>query len=195
LENSGQEGQRGIDMTPAQPPTVRRTARECVSCHANPKTLGYGIHDGKYMQGYENDRYMDLRTADGEVISSRSTLQFASTPELPFDLSQIVTRDGEQLVTVGHHWPLSGPLPQKTREKMERTGTCIACHQHIPDGDIFVKMIATAGEMTGLTPHDDKEHSKLLSRDIRLVVYVKFLLPILVVIILFVFYLRSRKSS
>ena len=193
LENSGPEGQRGIDMTPAQPHTVSRTARECVSCHANPKTLGYGIHDGEYMQGYNNDRYMDLRTADGSVISNNSTPQFSSTPDLLFDLSQIVTRDGEQLVTVGHHWPLSGPLPQQTREKMERVGACVACHQHIPDGDIFVKMITTAGDFTGLTPHSDKQHSKLLSRDIRLVVYFQILIPIIFVSIIFLLFIRRLK--
>jgi hypothetical protein len=193
LENSGPEGQRGIDMTPAQPHTVSRTSRECVSCHANPKTLGYGIHDGEYMQGYNNDRYMDLRTADGSVISNNSTPQFSSTPDLLFDLSQIVTRDGEQLVTVGHHWPLSGPLPQQTREKMERVGTCVACHQHIPDGDIFVKMITTAGDFTGLTPHSDKQHSKLLSRDIRLVVYFQILIPIIIVVIVFLLFIRRMR--
>jgi len=194
LENSGPEGQRGIDMTPAQAHTVSRTARECVSCHANPKTLGYGIHDGQYMRAYEKDRYMDLRTTSGEPISSQSTPQFTSTPDLPFDLSQIVTRDGEQLVTVGHHWPLSGPLPQETREKMERAGTCIACHQHIPDGDVFVKMITTAGNMTDFTPHSDEEHSKLLSRDIRLVVYFQILTPIVLVILLLYLYIRRKNT-
>jgi len=194
MENSGPEGQRGIDMTPAQPHTVSRTARDCVSCHTNPKTLGYGINDGDLMKGYEKDQYMDLRFADGNPISKQAKPQFSSIPDLPFDLSQIVTRDGKQLVTVGHHWPLSGPLPQDKREKMERIGVCIACHQNIPDGDIFTKMITTAGDVAGFTPHTDEEHSRLLNRDIKLVVYLQILIPLIIISVLIVIWFRKRKS-
>jgi hypothetical protein len=31
----------------------------------------------------------------------------------------------KQLIAVGSHWPLSGPLPQEMREKMERAGVCM----------------------------------------------------------------------
>ncbi len=52
-------------------------------------------------------------------------------------LSRIVTEDGQQLVTVGSHWPLTGPLPQETRDKMERTGLCMGCHQNMTDAEIW----------------------------------------------------------
>ncbi len=48
------------------------------------------------------------------------------------DLDQVVTREDEQLQTVGHHWPLSGPLPKKMRDRVEQTGVCIVCHEKIP---------------------------------------------------------------
>ncbi len=123
LENSDGKGQRGIDMTPAVPHTTTASARECASCHANPKTLGYGIGDGEYMKNYDKDRFMDLKTAEGKNLSSSSRPQMNSIPNLPMDLSQVVTRDGKQLQTVGHHWPLSGPLTQNMREHMEPCGS------------------------------------------------------------------------
>lgn len=139
MEGSGPDGQKGIDMTPAQPHTVTSEARECVSCHADPKALGYGIADNRFMQGYKQDRYMDLQTTTKQLISRRSVPQFPSIPGLDMDLSRVVSRDGEQKQTVGHHWELSGPLTQDQREKMERIGVCISCHQDIPDGSLPVR--------------------------------------------------------
>ena len=196
MENGGEEGQRGIDMTPAQPHTVTREARDCVSCHANPKTLGYGINDGKYLHGYDEDVYVDLRFADGRVISRNATPQFSSIPDLPMDLSQVVTRDGKQLQTVGHHWPLSGPLTQHQREKMERVGICIACHQDIPDGNLFIEMITTAGDKLNMTPHFDEEHAKLINNDIKLAAVIKIITPPLLFLIglLVFFYLRKKRK-
>ncbi len=167
MEGSGPDGQKGIDMTPAQPHTVTSEARECVSCHADPKALGYGIADNRFMQGYNLDRYMDLQTTTKQLISRRSVPQFPSIPGLDMDLSRIVSRDGKQMQTVGHHWELSGPLTQEQREKMERIGVCISCHQDIPDGSLPVRAMVAAGNMFDLTPVSDTEHSTLLNKDIR----------------------------
>ncbi len=134
LENSGPEGQRGIDMSPAQPHTVSREARTCASCHASSKALGYGTHDGRYMKAYTKGVYVDVATATGEIISRKAQIQIPPIPELPMDLDQIVTRDDEQLQTVGHHWPLSGPLPKETRDRMEKVGVCISCHKDFSPG-------------------------------------------------------------
>ena len=134
LENSGPEGQRGIDMSPAQPHTVSREARTCASCHANSKALGYGTHDGRYMKAYTKGVYVDVATATGEIISTNAQLQISPIPELPMDLDQIVTRDNKQLQTVGHHWPLSSPLPKEMRDRMEKVGVCISCHKDFSPG-------------------------------------------------------------
>jgi hypothetical protein len=134
LENGGPEGQRGIDMSPAQPHTVSREARTCASCHASSKALGYGTHDGRYMKAYTKGVYVDLATAKGEIISKNAQIQIPPIPELPMDLDQVVTRDDEQLQTVGHHWPLSGPLPKEVRDRMEKVGVCISCHKDFSPG-------------------------------------------------------------
>jgi len=195
MENGGEEGQLGIDMTPAQPHTSSRQARECVSCHANPKTLGYGVSGGVYMKGYEADSYLDLRDAQGNVISTNAIAQFNDINELEYDLSRIVTRDGIQVMTVGHHWPLSGPLSQESREKMERIGVCIACHQDIPDGSIPVSMLVKTGGILGMVPHTDAEHSKLLNDDLYWSALTKILIPVEIFLLIIVGFLLIRKRN
>jgi hypothetical protein len=151
LENSGPEGQRGIDMAPAAPHTRARQARSCASCHTNSKALGYGTHDGRYMNGYSKGVRVDVATAQGEMVSKHAQVQIPPIPELPMDLNQVVTRDNKQLQTVGHHWPLSGPLPKEMRDKIEKVGVCITCHQHIP-----------VGSFTGV--HKKSFHDQLMER-------------------------------
>jgi len=193
-EGAGEDGQRGIDMTPAQPHTVSKKARTCVSCHANPKTLGYGVNDGEYMKGNEKNRFADIKDAEGNVLSKNSVPQFWAVEDLPFDLTQVVTRDGEQLQTVGHHWPLSSPLTQQQREKMERAGACIACHQDLPDGNFNTSMLSSAAEFFDAVPHTDKEHSDLINKDINLAAFVIVWAPIIGIMSIFAFFfVRWRK--
>ncbi len=192
MENGGEAGQLGTDVTPAQPHTIGKKARACVSCHANPKTLGYGITNGEFRKGYEQDIYKDISAATGERLAQRSTPQINAIPEMLNDLSQIVTRDGKQLQTVGHHWMLSGPLTQYQREKMERVGVCISCHQDLPDGNVFLTSLTTIGDKLNLAPYTDADHSKLLNRDINLVAIVQILLPIAFALLIAYYIFRRR---
>jgi len=134
LENGGDKGQRGIDMAPAAPHTRAREARTCVSCHASSKALGYGTHDGRYLKAYGKGVYVDVATAKGELVSKSARPQINPIPDLPMGYDQVVSRKDEQLQTVGHHWPLSGPLPKAVRDRMEKVGICIACHKNFPAG-------------------------------------------------------------
>lgn len=79
-----------------------------------------------------------------EIIPKQYQVQSPAIPQLDHDLSQIVTRDGKQLVTSGTHWEGSGPLPQAMREKMERTGLCMGCHQNMLDEDLWSKVNSPA---------------------------------------------------
>ncbi len=138
------DGKKGLDHAAVQPHTAGREARTCESCHNNPKALGYGISDGRFMKGYEDGFYVDLETALGEVIPEQTQLQAQPVPKLDHDLSQIVTRDDEVLVTVGSHWPLTGPLPKEMRDRIERTGLCMGCHQNMNDEDLWSKVNSPA---------------------------------------------------
>ena len=194
MENGGEEGQRGIDMSPVNPHTTSAKPRTCASCHTDPKALGYGEDDGKYMNGYEKDGYVGMRTATGELIADDVQAQFQMIDDFPFDLSQIVTRDDKQIQTVGHHWPASNPLPKRTRDKMERVGTCMACHQDIPNGSMPISALTAAAEKLGMTPLTDKEHAALINRDINMAAWIQLLIPLIIVLILIIVFIRIRKK-
>ncbi len=119
-------------MAPAAPHTIAREARSCMSCHGSTKAVGYGTHDGRYMKSYVKGVSVDLATAQGDIVSRNARVQISPIPELPMDLDQVVTREDEQVQTVGHHWPLSGPLPKEMRDRVEQTGVCIVCHEELP---------------------------------------------------------------
>ncbi|MEA3275529.1 MAG: cytochrome C, partial [Pseudomonadota bacterium] len=131
---------KGIDHAAVQPHTAGRKARSCESCHNNPKALGYGIEDGRFLKGYDKGFTVDLETATGEIIPRGTQVQSPAIPALDHDLSQIVTREDEQLVSVGSHWPLTGPLPAEMRKKVERTGLCMGCHQEMADDELWSRV-------------------------------------------------------
>lgn len=112
VEGGGSQGQRGIGMAPVTPHTVDSRARECTSCHATAKALGYGTHDGRYMKGYTQGITVDIMNEKGQLVTKTATFQIAPIPYLPMDLDQVVTREGEQLQTVGHHWPSTALCPR-----------------------------------------------------------------------------------
>ena len=131
---------KGLDHAAVQPHTAGRQARSCESCHDNPKALGYGIEDGRFLIGYDEGFVVDLETNLGQTIPQQTKVQSQAIPSLDHDLSQIVTRDDEQLVSVGSHWPLTGPLPASMRAKMERSGLCMGCHQNMADPAFWAKV-------------------------------------------------------
>jgi len=160
-EGAGPEGQRGLDMAPVQPHTAGRKARTCESCHSNPKTLGYGVQNGVFLKGYTEDRVVDLQGPDGKVLPSKYSVQMQAIPDLPMDWSRIVDPEtGEQLMTVGSHWPGSGPLTEDQRTRMERVGICMGCHQNMADTAFWTdQVIATYGRIVS-----DDEHIQMMNR-------------------------------
>jgi hypothetical protein len=96
-EGGGANGQRGIDMAPAAPHTTDRVARSCVSCHATSKALGYGTHDGRYLRQYTTGVYVDIMNEKGQLVTKTAKYQISPIPDLPMDLDQVVTREGEQV--------------------------------------------------------------------------------------------------
>jgi hypothetical protein len=132
----------GIDMAPVQPHSAQRKARACESCHDNPKALGYGISGGVFQTRYPEDIVEDLiDQKTGKVIPKRHQVQIASIEKLDFDWSTIV-KDGQQVQTVGTHWPLSKALPKEVRDGMERTGLCLGCHREMTNAELWSKVAA-----------------------------------------------------
>ncbi|MDJ0829702.1 MAG: hypothetical protein QNI92_07620 [Desulfobacterales bacterium] len=194
-EGGGPEGQRGIDMAPAAPHTTDRKARECVSCHASAKALGYGTHDGRYLRGYTEGIYVDIMNEKGELVTKTAQYQISPIPDLPMDLDQVVTREDKQVQTVGQHWPLSSPLTKDMRDHMERIGVCISCHKEIPTGTLAYRILSKVGSTLNLVPKTDAEHQKLIGRAMLLAANVEVFgtAVIGVVVILLIIYFVRRK--
>ena len=151
----------GTDMSPVQPHTTGKKARTCESCHSNPKALGYGIQNGQFGKGNDKDQYLDLQDLrTGKYIPTSKTVQIKKIPGMWYDWSQIVTRDGKQLQTVGSHWPQSRPLDQKQREKMEKTGVCMGCHQNMKNEGLWNKL--NSSKKLNDNEHIRKMHSIFL---------------------------------
>lgn len=162
-EGAKDEGQLGSDMSPTHPHTVGKS-RSCESCHASDKALGYGIGG---LAPANKKRVVDLESAEGKILSRRARTQIEAVEGL-IDWSAVVTRDGKQLQTVGHHLKGSGPLSAEQREKMDRQGTCAGCHSELPDGDLAVSALHHAAEMMGKVPKSATQHSQLLHKILRI---------------------------
>ncbi len=196
MENGGANGQRSIDMAPAAPHTVDWRARECTSCHAESKALGYGTHDGRYLQGYAEGVYVDIMNERGELVTRTAQYQISPVPELVMDLDNIVNREDQQLQTVGHHWPLDGPLPKEVRDNMERTGVCLSCHKEIPEGRFVYRIISSLGDTLGMVPKNDADHMRLIGKAMFIAANIQIFGPVVAVIVIvaFVIVIRKRKT-
>jgi hypothetical protein len=159
-ERGQKEPPLAIDMAPVQPHTSQRKARSCESCHSNPKTVGLGIGEGLFGK-YHEDVVEDLIDAKTfKPIPKQYQVQIPAIPQLTFDWSQVVTRDGKQVATVGTHWPLSRPFNKEEIDSIMRTGTCMGCHQNMSEEELW-KKVSTDGQL------DIKQHLESMNQIIQ----------------------------
>ncbi len=167
-------GQLGSDMSPVHPHTVGKS-RSCESCHASSKALGYGIGGEGLIPPWDQGRKVDLETADGRILAKSARQQIEKIEGLKRDWSAVITEDGEQLQTVGHHFALSGPLSEEQRTRMDRRGTCVACHKEIPAGDLAMDALHHAAKMAGQIPYENRDHQSLVTKIVRLAAWTQVL--------------------
>ena len=163
-EGSGQEGQLAIDMSPTQPHTTTAEARTCESCHLSDKALGYGIGGGKLTRAPDQPVTVDLETVDGHILAKNTRTQMEAIEGLVADWSRLVTEDGRQLQTVGHHFTRSRPLNNEERSHIDRQGVCLACHQEIPDRSLAVSLLHHVAEYTDQLPKTSEQHNSLIHK-------------------------------
>jgi len=163
-EGGGDEGQLAIDMSPTQPHTMTKEARSCDSCHLSEKALGYGLGGGKTTRPPDQPLFVDLETADQHVLPRRTRPQAEPIEGLAHDWSQVVTEDGRQLQTVGHHFRLDRPLNNQERANIDRRGVCLACHEEIPDRSLAVSLLHHVAEYAGQLPKNRDEHTSLVHK-------------------------------
>jgi len=164
VEGAGAKGQNAIDMSPIQPHTIQKHARTCESCHVSNKALGLGI-DGT--QDPSKTTIVDIMSASGEILPKKVDEQIPAIPNLKHDYSKFLDENGTQLMTVGHHFKLSGPLDKSQRDKLDRRGVCLSCHQDIPSGNLAISAMAHIAEMAELNI-DKKEHATILNKLLNL---------------------------
>lgn len=147
-----------IDMAPVQPHSAQRKARSCESCHNNAKAMGYGIAGGVFNSNYAEAIVEDLKDQKtGKPIPANFKIQIQKIANLTFDWSTIVDGEGNQVQTVGTHWPMSRALNKEERAAMARTGLCMGCHRNM-DNEKLWTTVSTEGSLTG------EEHLELMNK-------------------------------
>ncbi|WP_457745438.1 multiheme c-type cytochrome [Sulfurimonas sp.] len=184
VEGAGDEGQNAIDMAPVQPHTIQKEARSCESCHTSDKALGLGVGGGKLNADPSKTTIMDLMSADGQIVPKKVDEQIPAIPNLKHDYSQFVDENGTQLMTVGHHWKLSGALNKEQRSKLDRRGVCLSCHVDIPEGNLAVSAMTHIAEMAEIEI-DNKEHQGILNKILNLGAVVQIVGAGVMVLLLF----------
>ena len=146
---------------------------------------------------YSSGIYVDIMNEKGQLVTKTAQYQISPVPDLPMDLDQIINREDQQLQTVGHHWPMSGPLSKEVRDNMERVGVCLSCHKDIPSGRFVYRVISEVGDFLGMIPKTDQEHQQLIGRAMFIAANVEifggFVLAI-VVFILIIYFVRRKKA-
>lgn len=160
-EGGGDDGQLAIDMSPTQPHTTTKYARSCESCHASRKALGLGIGSTR---PWNEKVIVDLETVDGQILPNQTQTQMEAVANLDHDWSQIVSEDGKQLATVGHHFKLSRAFNKEELDRISREGTCTACHKEIPDQSLAVSLLHHVAKYSGALPGTAEEHSSLVHK-------------------------------
>jgi predicted Fe-S protein YdhL (DUF1289 family) len=128
--------------------------------------MGYGIAGGVFQTRYLEDIFEELTNQKtGKTIPRRSQIQIPKIEAMDFDWSTII-KEGQQVQTVGTHWPLSRSLTKEIRDAMERTGLCMGCHREMSNDEIWNKVSET-GQL------NDNQHIELMNKMLKAYAEVK----------------------
>ncbi len=177
VEDAGEEGINAITMSPVQPHTITKKSRTCESCHTSEKAMGYGINGGRYFSDPSKTTMVDLMDSNRKVLAHNVDKQIPATPNLKHDYSVMIDKNGKQVQTVGNHWKLSQALDNRTREKLDRRGVCLSCHQSIPEGNLAISAMNHIATMSGIKI-DNSEHNNILNKILNLSAWIQIILPI-----------------
>ncbi len=168
-------GYDAIELAPINPHTTSVRSRECTDCHGNLVASGYGIDGGIYDAEPGTERYADVIDAQGNNVSKFTQVQISAIKELHGDFMRLVNLDGEQVQTIDTHWPTSIPLTQEQRDLLSRQGSCVACHQDIPNGTIPNKMLTAVAKIAKLSFATPEAHDKLIHSNNLMISWIKAL--------------------
>ena len=190
------KGYNAMELAPLNPHTTSLESRECNDCHGNSVASGYGINNGVYDQKPGTARYADVVDSNGDNVSKFTKAQINAIKQLHGDFMQLIDSTGNQLQTIDSHWPLSRPLTEHQRNALARGGTCMACHQDIPNGSIPIKMLGKIAEVANLDFSSEKAHSELLRENNIMISWVKAIgisAIVLIIPIAIIAYIKRKK--
>lgn len=109
---------------------------------------------------------------------------------------RLVDPDGKQVQTIDTHWPTSMPLTEEQRHLLARQGSCVACHQDIPNGTIPNKMLTKVAQVAKLSFATPEAHDKLIHQNNLMISWIKALgvLGLIVLAGLIVWAIIKRKQ-
>lgn len=130
--NRTSDGLPAPTLAPLNPHANTLVARTCEDCHTNPKAIGYGTAKSRSASRLEGDGPMFANQATGvrgDIPGAATAVdQVPKITDFPFSWDQLVTRSGKQLQNMP--LPQDRPLNAQERDRTEREGLCVACHQH-----------------------------------------------------------------
>ena len=135
--------------------------------------MGYGTDGGVYDARPDSTRYADIVGTTGENVSKFTKEQISAIKGLHGDFIAILNSEGHQLQTLDSHWPTSMPLTKEQRDVLSRQGTCLHCHQDIPDGAIPMQMLGKIAEVANLSFTSEDAHGDLLRQNNLLIAWIK----------------------
>lgn len=191
-------GYDAMELAPLNPHTTSLESRECADCHGNSAAMGYGIDNGKYDSEPQVTRYADVVDENGENVSNYTQAQISAIKDLHGDFMQLLDSEGKQMQTIDSHWPTSMPLTASQRDVLSRGGTCLACHQDIPQGSVPIRMLGKIAEVANLSFASSDAHEELLRENNVLISWVKavgILCCVLLIPVLIVGYVKRKKIA
>jgi len=194
VEGAGKEGQNAIVMAQVNPHTITKESRSCESCHASKKALGMGINGGKYFADPSKTTVVDLMTPDRKIIPQKVDEQIPAIAHLKHDYSVMIDANGTQVQTIDNHWRLGGPLSAKQREKLDRQGVCLSCHQSIPKGDLAISAMNHVANMAGVEI-DSSMHKDILHKIVKISAWIQIGVPLLFGFGFLIWFIRRRKAK
>lgn len=169
------KGYNAMELAPLNPHTTSLASRECSDCHGNSVASGYGMNNGTYDSEPEITRYADVVDSNRQNVSRFTRAQINAIKQLHGDFMQLIDTDGNQVQTIDSHWPTSVPLTEQQRNALSRQGTCMACHQDIPNGSIPIRMLGKIAEVANLDFASEEAHANLLRENNILISWIKAL--------------------
>ncbi len=177
VENNGtmpvpKDGINSIVMSPVQPHTISKKSRTCESCHTTLKAQGKGINGGKYFADQSKTTIVDLMDAQKRLLVKGTDEQIPAIANLKHDFSVMIDENGTQVQTVGNHWKLSQALDKGTRDKLDRSGACLSCHQEMPNEDLAVSLLVHTAKYAGVKV-DNEMHNVIVNKSVLVSAWVQ----------------------